>query len=311
MFISAAAGLLAASMWVQQTDTTFTVDPRHRLDVSNYSGEIIVRTWSQNAVRIVADHSRRDEILVDRSSSEIRVRAGWWQPYADEFQLDIESDRIGVRMRNPRRPSMVDYEITVPRSMPLVIGGPRTDVTIDGTEGEVSVAVNEGDVRIVGGRGRIAVRSIEGDVWLENVDGRSRVIAIEGDITVLRAAGEIVAESTDGDIVMDDMRTTAVEVLSVDGDIQYEGIIDPTGLYVFSTHDGDVTVTIPRDANTRVSVATFDGEFRTDFAVRLPRRREGRRFSFTLGEGAAQIEIEAFDGDIELRTLDRSGRRSR
>ncbi len=310
MFTSAAAGLLAAFALVQHTDTTFAVNPSHRLDVSNFSGEVVVRTWSRNSVRILADHSRRDEIVVGRSASEIRVRAGWWQPYADEFQLDIESDRVGIQMRNPRRPSIVNYDVTVPLSMPLVIGGPRTDVSIEGSEGEITVTVNEGDVTVVGGRGRISIRSIEGDVWLEGASGRSRVIAIEGDINVLRASGELIAESTDGDILMEDMRTSVVEATSVDGEIRYTGDIDPAGTYVFGTHDGDVTVEIPEDANARVTVATFDGDFSTDFRVSLPRRTEGRRFSFTLGAGAAEIDIEAFDGDIELLKLFRVRRQN-
>lgn len=58
-------------------------------------------------------------------------------------------------------------------------------------------------------------------------------------------------------------------------------------------------VTIPRGA--RVSVATFDGEFVSDFPVRVERFRGGRAFEFTLGDGQARIEIEVFDGEIHLQ----------
>jgi hypothetical protein len=51
-----------------------------------------------------------------------------------------------------------------------------------------------------------------------------------------------------------------------------------------------------------VSVATFSGGFESDFPVTL---REvlggGRNFQFTLGDGAARIELESFAGQIRLR----------
>jgi hypothetical protein len=51
-------------------------------------------------------------------------------------------------------------------------------------------------------------------------------------------------------------------------------------------------------------MATYDGEFSTDFEVTLPERLRGRHFSFTLGEGSAEMDIDAFDGDIELLHLE-------
>ena len=67
---------------------------------------------------------------------------------------------------------------------------------------------------------------------------------------------------------------------------------------------------IPENSSVRVTVATFDGSFESEFAVTLPDRIRGRRINFTLGQGSAQMEMEAFDGDIELLVLNESNRQS-
>ena len=49
-----------------------------------------------------------------------------------------------------------------------------------------------------------------------------------------------------------------------------------------------------------VSVSTFNGEFESDFPVPLKETRKGKRFSFTLGGGSAQVSLESFQGTVRL-----------
>jgi hypothetical protein len=49
-----------------------------------------------------------------------------------------------------------------------------------------------------------------------------------------------------------------------------------------------------------VSVSTFDGEFESEFPVVVQRFTGGREFEFILGEGAARLQIQVFDGEIRL-----------
>jgi hypothetical protein len=49
-----------------------------------------------------------------------------------------------------------------------------------------------------------------------------------------------------------------------------------------------------------VSVSTFSGDFESDFPVPVRETRKGRRFSFTLGAGSAQVSLESFQGTIRL-----------
>jgi len=47
-------------------------------------------------------------------------------------------------------------------------------------------------------------------------------------------------------------------------------------------------------------VATYDGEFETEFPIVLQRLQSGREFHFELGEGGARVRLQAFDGTIRL-----------
>src|SRR5256886_14907431 len=83
---------LAALALTQQTDTTVQVRLGARLEISNFGGEIAVKTWSRNAVRVVAEHSSRDRIRVDASDQVVHVKT--------------EPGRRG--------PPPIDYAVTVP-----------------------------------------------------------------------------------------------------------------------------------------------------------------------------------------------------
>jgi hypothetical protein len=303
MFLTLAAGAAIALAIPQDTDTTFAVAPGARLEVRNYAGDIVIRTWGQNQMRIVADHGRRDGLFVEQADGVVRVSPTSWK--SGDFDVDIDSDDVSLSWSFAGgRPSIVDFEITVPEGMVLDIGAPFADVTVEGPVGETSVALNEGDATVSGVRGPLTVRSVEGDVTIEDVVGRIRINAIDGDVSVDVASGDVSIETTDGEIRLANITSSSVSAASVDGDIWFGGALAAQGIYSFVTHDGDATIMLPRDASARVTVATYDGEVLSDFPISLPEDFQRHRARFTLGGGGAQLEIETFDGDIEILYLE-------
>ena len=269
---------LASLALAQETDTTFAVQPGTRLEVSNFGGEIAVRAWTENRVRIRASHSSRDRIEISVSAAEVSVRS-----------------------ESRRGPSqLVEYDITVPQWMALNLSGVYTDIAVEGTQASVAAETVEGDVTLKGGGGTVTLRSVEGAVTVTDTRGGVDANSVEGEIRISGASGEIVAETVDGDIVLERIESASVEANTVDGDIYYDGAIRDNGRYRFATHDGDLTVSVPERANVTVTVASFDGEFDASFPVRITEQRK-RRFTFTIGTGSARMELESFDGDIRLR----------
>ena len=75
MFVTLASGALAALAFLQQIDTTVTAQQGQRLVVDSYGGEIAVKTWGRNAVRVEADPPSRTEVVVSSSSGAVSVRS--------------------------------------------------------------------------------------------------------------------------------------------------------------------------------------------------------------------------------------------
>src|SRR6059036_1020206 len=268
---------LAALALTQQTDTTVPVRAGARLEVHNYGGEIAVKTWSRNAVRVVADHSSRDRISVDASEQVVRVKT--------------EPGRRG--------PSQIDYAVTVPAWMALNLSGVYTDIKVDGAQNEITAETVQGEVTVLGGSGNVSLKSVMGAVTLEKARGRIDLSSVNEEIRATDVSGDITAETVNGDITLIQIESANAEANTVNGDITYDGTIKDGGRYRFGTHDGDVRVAVPEKANVSVSVSTFNGDFSTCLPVTVQGKTR-HRFNFTLGSGSARLEVESFGGDIRI-----------
>lgn len=274
----AGAAMLLAPLF-QDTDTTFAVPAGARVEVENFSGEVAVSAWDRNAVRVVARHSGRERVGIRTSGTVVRIESHG-------------------RMGPPRD---VEIELTVPAASAIRVNGPFTDVSIAGAGGDVTVETVRGDIDVRGGNGRISLRSVEGEIRLEGSRGRIELGAVNEDIRVTGSAGDIRAEAVNGDVLMERIESANVAASTVNGDITYAGSIRDGGRYALATHNGEIELAVPERTNATVTISTFNGDVESDLPITLTETRRGRRFTFTVGNGSAQIDLESFNGTINLR----------
>lgn len=273
------AALTIASLAMQQTDTTFAVPAGASLNVNNFGGAIIVHGWNQNTMKVHAEHSRRGRVEVTLVGSTVTVKAG---------------SRQGA-------PSVVDMEITVPAATPLNLSGHYAEITIDGVTGPIRAETVEGEVVVKGGRGNITLSSIQGSVSLADASGRIELTSVNEDIDVDNVTGEIKIEATNGEVTMTRIRSSSVEAATINGDVVYDGTVNDGGSYSFTSHNGDITVTIPERANVLITTATANGDIDSSFPLPMTTCTGKRRCNFKVGTGSARLEVESFQGDIQLR----------
>ncbi len=297
MFSTILTGALTLAALVQSADTTISVERGMRLDLRNQAGEIRLTTWQRDAVRIVATPANGMRIDAQLSGSVLRVR-----PSASR---DVD-DRTGRRRRRgiERQEAWelgdaVEFEVTVPSYMDIELSGVETEMTVTGTAGNISVETSEGAIVIRGGDGFVYARTSDGNIRIENARGRIEVSSSSGDLWVRDVSGEVTAETVDGDVTLVNVDSRQVTARTVDGAITFNGPVHDRGRYRLSTHDGDVTVTIPQGTNATVSVANYEGDFETQFPVTL-RGARGHRVDFILGDGSATLMLESFEGDVRL-----------
>ncbi len=272
----ASLALLAAAL--AGGDTTVTVTRGQRLDVNIFAGSVTVRSWNRDQVRIEGDgEGSRARLEVDAAGSRVQVRT---------------SARYGPA-------GSMDVTVTIPAWMATAIEGVYTDVTVQGCRCAVTVETVKGDVRIEGGEGNVSAQSVEGAIEVQGVNGRVEAHTVNEDVRISDVTGDVAAETVNGDVTLRGVRGASVEASTVNGDVSLDGEFRRGGRYALSSHEGDLTVTVPSNPDLDVSVNTFNGEFESDIPVTL-QKRAGRRFSFTLGSGGARLELESFSGDIRL-----------
>jgi DUF4097 and DUF4098 domain-containing protein YvlB len=278
-------------------DQTVNVTKGTKLDINNFAGDVAVKTWDRDAVRVQVTHSDRETVEIKPAEQLLTIRS--------------RSVRGG-------RPRSLDYAITVPKWMAISVNGTYVDANLDGVGGDVAVETTNGDIKVSGGSGFVSLKSVQGEITLEKARGRVEVRAVNEGIRLADISGDLSAESTNGSIILDRIDSANVDLYSVNGNISYDGPIKDKGLYRLTTHNGLIAIAVPERVNAVLRVRTYNGSFRSTFPVKTDDENQRKRFTVTLGNGSAHLELESFGGTIALRRpgearpeTERRGRRER
>jgi hypothetical protein len=261
-----------------RTERTVEVKPGSSLELSNFSGDIVVRTGSGNRVRVVASHSTREHVTVRMEGLKLII--------------ECDSDRMV--------PASVHYEISVPAWMDLDLSGVNSDITIEGVKGEVKAETVQGDIALARASGPAMLSTVQGEVRVEKSRGRVEASAINGSVRIEGADGAIVAESVNGDILLSDVSSDSVDASTVNGPVRFAGRIQAHGLYRLASHNGSIRMAVPEGADARVLVSTFRGGFESSFPVKAREKKKGREYVIQLGSGGAVVNLESFQGRVLL-----------
>lgn len=270
--------LLAATQGGFQTDTTFAVPQGARLQVETQGGDITVRAWDRNQMRVQASHSRRTRVNVQVSGAVVI--------------LEAEADRGPA--------NMVDYTLTVPAWMALNLNGMYSTIDVAGVRGAVSAETLEGDITVKGPAESLKLESVQGRIIAEGARGAATLTTVSEGIEAADMQGDLIAETVSGSIVLRQINAKVVEAETVSGTIILDGRILDGGSYTLLTHSGGVLVTVAEGSNVNIATATGSGSVRASFPLPATETRSRRRQNYRLGSGSATLDIEAFSGSILL-----------
>lgn len=281
LLAQAPAGVRQEPARAPQMDQTVPATRGTRLVIDNVAGEVVVHAWDKDSVRVQARHNNRTKVNVHTGSNAINLEA--------------------VAISGPA--GSVDYEITAPVWMSMKIEGHYDFVTIDGIQGDVSVETVRGDI-VLKNVGPATAKTIEGRIQVESARGKLALSSVNEEIKVSGASGDVSADTTNGEITLERMESSTIEITTINGDIKYDGALSDRGRYSFATHNGDLDLALPENTNATFNVRTYHGEFSASLRVKGPDRsqvRQGKRVTYTIGNGSAEVELESFGGDITLR----------
>ena len=67
--------LIVATMAVATTDQTVQVAKGTKLSVNNFAGDVIVKTWDKDAVRVEVNHSDRETVDIKQVDQTVSIRS--------------------------------------------------------------------------------------------------------------------------------------------------------------------------------------------------------------------------------------------
>jgi DUF4097 and DUF4098 domain-containing protein YvlB len=272
-------GVLAAALGQQQTDTTFAIRAGSRVEVETFGGEINVKTWNRNEIRVQATHGRRDVISIDARGSSVSIEA---------------EGRVGPA-------TDVTFNLTVPTSVSLDLSGVYTEIKVEGVTGDIDAETVQGSITVTGGA-RLKLESVEGNIIVDRARGRVSVNTVNRGIRVSNSIGDVEAETVNGPIILTGVQAGNVDLATVNGRIVYDGTIRDGGDYAITSHNGGIWVVVPEKAGVTVDVSTFNGDLDSSLPITFTGDRGSkRRMNFVFGNGRAHLDLESFGGDIHLR----------
>jgi DUF4097 and DUF4098 domain-containing protein YvlB len=265
--------LMMATVAVAETrkEYRFPVSGRASLSVTNVYGPISVKSAPAAQVFVIAVlHS--DKVEVDQSQRGDRI--------------DITSHLLpGSDMQT----GQVDYEIQVPID---------TGVTLHTTTGAVTAEKLQGDLTVEGAAANVSLRDI--------ANAHVHVKTLDGPITLANINnGHVEITSISGNVVMTSVNGQLVEVNSASGKIRYDGDFGYAGVYVLTSHTGDIEATAPGYASIDVSARSEKGKVENDFPLE-PRHtsfvaKTGSAFAGTMNKAASSVKLFSMSGKIHLK----------
>ena len=269
-------------------DTTVTFDARGTVNVSCPGGDVVVTGTDRNQI-VVKARTERGAIRFVSSGTTATL-----EPAANRGCSDAH------------------FELSVPAGVRLVASTWSGSLSVKSVHGDVEAHAQSGDIDVTDAGDNLEVETLSGDITIDGVRGATNIHSLSGDVTLNRARGDVEVETVSGEVALQDVVAKQIRAHSTSGDLDFAGTIMSAGRYEFTTHSGEIRLTLPANVGAQLSLSTFSGEIDSAFPITLTPGAHGigasqaKKLNFSLGQGSARIMAETFSGDV---TLSSTGRR--
>jgi hypothetical protein len=295
LFIIQVAGVVAAGLalaacnvsvgtaeYSVREEKTFAVTGAARLALTTFDGDIEVRGWDRNEVRVEVEKRGPDQATVDK----IQVKA---TQTGNAITIDVPKPSP-LSTTGFRRTPSASLVVSVPTQTAVTARSGDGAVTIRRVNANVDVDTDDGNVKVEELKGDLTVRTGDGAVDARQIDGGVRINTGDGNVRADGAFKRLLLETRDG----------AVDVTARSGSV----VESEWGV---TTGDGNVRVELPKGLNAELDAETADGRVQVDGAAGQAADagasgdRERRSFRGALGTGGKPLKVRSGSGSITVR----------
>lgn len=128
------------------------------------------------------------------------------------------------------------------------------------------------------------------------------VETVNGDVNISGVTGKVVAQSVNGDLDISDLEGD-VALSTVNGRVEADFTkCEGEQSIKAETVNGRVTITLPEDADVRVSADTLNGGINgRDFGLETDEGFVGSDLNGKIGDGSARLNVDTVNGSIKIR----------
>ena len=251
----------------------------------------------------IARQAERPIDVREGTGDRVEVRAERRSRRSSELSFEVQNESDGLticgvwRGRNAcdrdRRGWGGDWEdgppssrltVTLPKGVRLRATTGNGDVTVEKASNDVEIRSGNGDVRITLTAGQVDVATGNGELDVEGATGPVKAATGNGRVYVLTSSGPVTARTGNGEI-----------------DVKMKTLTSTSDM-TFATGNGSVSVALPSSFNGEIDASTGNGEFRSDFEIRVIGRLNPHHVHGTIGNGGGQlIKMTSGSGRLELR----------
>ncbi len=296
----------------QQNPATVKQERRVELEtivaVRNNFGKIEITGWERDTVEASATNT------MNNNSVPVKI--------AESLSVGKKFLIVSVAANRQRENGKISLRVKVPRSVKLeAIQAFDDSVLISDLENFVEVNSESGDIVVKNVKGAVNVKTQDGDMTLENIGGRVEattgvgiVLArnVSGDVRLISigsrkidircVAGRVEINDTSSLIALSGIRGD-VDVATSTGVVRFTGEVLARKRYRLKTLTGVVAMTIPDSAGFTVTLQTYEGAIRSAFDLQNDPAAPNRRLTGKFGDGQAEIEMDAFSGNVQLKKV--------
>lgn len=272
----------------------FKLPGRGSLDLSNLSGDIVVTGGAGDEIRVHA--VREDGSQAGRAGAEdIRI------------VVNEGAGRVEIRTEYPRRGRYgdVDFNVQVPAYADVNIRSVSGDVRVEKVQGEVRGESVSGDVVVADVRTLLLAKSVSGEVTVTGAGGDAvNAESVSGGIHAQGlTANDCRMQSVSGELTLTGAKCGRAHLKTISGGIEYAGSLAAGGRYEFSSHSGDVRLSVGGGSGFELVAKTFSGSMESALPMTRHRVEDGDhrprgRMRGTVGDGSAYVDVKTFSGSI-------------
>jgi len=257
---------------------------------------------------ILEIHNIAGSVTVIGGASQVEI-TGTLGDDVEKLELTGGGDRLEVRVKTPRHSQgrqdlAADLVIRAPAGARLEVETVSASIDVEGMDDRLELESVSGNVHCKTQPRLLSIETVSGEIRSAGALEWAEVESVSGKLDLGSVSGRLEASTVSGAISVTGGTLEEGRFSSVSGRVEIATDLVPGGDLEIEGHSGGVVLDLPPGVSATFDVETYSGDIDNQLGPPAERTSEygpGKSLEFTLGDGAARVEIESFSGQVTIR----------